>query len=119
MPSSDDLIRTIEETSRRNRSDCRDFVQGFFEMHVVDRNTEEVEDEWRALVSTFPWFADDVLHCLAHLLSEADEVLPDIVMYAAAQATAPDSDAIDAGAAREWLSGLRGRFQRLQDVLSQ
>ena len=123
QPSGDELVSAIEKASRERRSDCWAFVAEFAEMYVVDRSARELDDAWVELVNEYPWYAEDLLHCLRSVLGQPGRPLPELVADIAALEAEDDPDydarAYDRQAsARRWLGALHVRFNVVFEALS-
>jgi hypothetical protein len=122
-PTSADLV-SIEKASVARRGDCVAFIEEFGEMYSVDRSADELDRTWIRLVEQFPWYAEDLLHCLEVTLEQPDCRLPAVIVDAA-QLEAEDGDVGLQSSMRErqalargWLEKLRDRFRPMFDQLS-
>ena len=119
QPTGEEIMQGIESGSRERRSDCPGFLTGFFEMYAPDASVESLIQGWDDLVNRFPWFADDVLHCLDRLLADQSTPLPELIVEVA-ELNLEDSEGKSTSrqaAARTWLRDLfvplRARFEEL------
>ena len=124
QPTSADLTSAIEKASAARRADCLAFVEEFAEMYAADRSSDELDRTWIRLVQEYPWYAEDLLHCLDVALRQRDRPLPtligDIAQVEAEggdierQLSAEERQTL----ARRWLQELLERFRPIFEELS-
>ena len=78
-PPSAALMASIAQASRARRADCPAFVEEFLEMYAADASADGLDREWTRLVTEYPWYADDVLHCVDATLADPRRELPRMV----------------------------------------
>ena len=93
-------------------------------MYAADRSSDELDRTWIRLVQEYPWYAEDLLHCLDVALRQRDRPLPtligDIAQVEAEggdierQLSAEERQTL----ARRWLQELLERFRPIFEELS-
>jgi hypothetical protein len=123
-PTGDELMSAIEKASAARRANCPAFVEEFAEMYAADSSPKELDRTWVRLVQEYPWYADDLLHCLDVTLRQDDGPLPPIISDIA-QLHMEEGDVERAMSAeerktlaRQWLQELLERFRPVFEKLS-
>jgi hypothetical protein len=124
QPTTDEMMASIAKVSAQRRADCPGFVAEFAEVYGADRTREELDQEWVKIVQTYPWYAEDVLHCLDATLVDRDRPVPalvcDIAQVEAAHGEVEDqiTEAAWQALGRRWLQDLLERFRPVFEELS-
>lgn len=121
LPTSAELIAAIEKESAKRRANPVAFIEEFAEMYALDSSVDDLDRTWVRLVGEYPWYADDLLHCLDMVLGQPELPLPGLVTDAAdvgdedqGQFSAEQRQALG----RRWLQDLRDRFRPVFEELS-
>lgn len=119
QPTGEEILSTIEAQSRRRRSDCMAFVTEFVEVYAIENSGSDLDRVWVDLVNEYPWYADDVLHCLGVTLGDSDRVFPELIGEVAVLDVGKEDDDVDRQVyARRWLQNLLDRFRPVFEDLS-
>ena len=124
QPTADEMMASIARVSAQRRADCPAFVAEFAEVYVADRTREELDREWLGIVRSYPWYAEDLLHCVEATLKGDDRALPsgvcDLAQVEAegGQVTRVISEAEWRALGRRWLEDLLARFRPVFERLS-
>lgn len=123
-PTTDELMNAIEKASAERRADCPAFVEEFVEMYAAEKSVEDLDQEWVQIVNEYPWYAEDVLHCVEAILRDENRPLGPWVCDAAVEASeGGDVERVVSqeerqALGRQWLQDLLGRFRPVFDQLS-
>lgn len=121
LPTNTDLIAAIEQESLARRADPAAFVTEFAEMYAADSSPDELDSTWLRLVREYPWYADDLLHCLGVVLRDTDRPLSRLICDIAefdSDAEGLRSEDERQSLGRRWLENLRDRFLPVFEKLS-
>jgi len=123
-PTGDEILAFIDRVSGERRADCPSFVAEFAEVYAADRTREELDRAWVEIVQRYPWYAEDLLHCVEATLGDPEARLPSVICDIAqveadgGEVVTEISEARWRELGRLWLSDLLARFRPVFEELS-
>ena len=75
-------MSAIARASASRRANCAEFLEEFAEGYAVEG--DDLEASWRDIVATYPWYAEDVIHCMKQVHQTRAE-LPELICELAVQ----------------------------------
>ena len=115
-PTDPEILASIAEDSAQRRANCRTVVDEFAETYADGRTAEELDRAWLGLARTYPWYAEDVLHCIEATLDDTDRPPPPGICDIA-QVEADGGRVVREISEAEWHALGRRWLQRLFDRL--